>query len=93
MLNSPEATQAAIIFFLVGFSVGLPIGMVLKARLSKVPNSTKEFVTVLTMCLWAISLIADIALESYATPLPVHAAAGAIIGTFYPQLFSKNGQG
>lgn len=77
-------TQALLV--LVSFTIGLTIGWTLADGTSIVtrPRIQKAIAIVVTS-IWSVSVIADIVLPGYATPILLYAIMGAVAGYFFSE--------
>lgn len=56
----------------------------------EIANWERGFITVIVTTAWVISVILDIALDTYETPVPVHGVMGVVAGYFFEtSLFNK----
>lgn len=74
-----------IIAFAVGFLLGVTTGWLLHGFVSKkaIPNWERSYMSIVVTTLWGISILFDIAISSYSTPVAVHAVMGLVAGFFF----------
>lgn len=78
--------------FIAGAFVGTAIGWFAHKHYTKteLANWERSFITVIVTMAWVVSVILDIALDSYETPVAVHGVMGVVAGYFFESsLFNK----
>lgn len=82
-----------LITFLTGVAVGSGVGWFAHKHVSKkeIANWERSVITVVVTFAWVISVILDIALQSYETPVALHGVMGMVVGYFFEgSLFKKD---
>lgn len=82
-----------LITFLVGVFIGSAMGWFGHKHVSKkeIANWERAVITVVVTFAWVISVILDIALNSYETPVALHGVMGMVVGYFFEgSLFNKD---
>ena len=71
--------------FILGVVLGFVIGWLTQKQLSSrsIENWERALITVVVSMAWAISVILDVALDTYETPVPVHGVMGLVVGYFF----------
>lgn len=71
--------------FIVGVLIGFVIGWFVHKHISKtgMDNWERGLITVIVTCAWAISVVLDVVLLQYETPVAVHAVMGLVVGYFF----------
>lgn len=75
------------IAFALGFILGGILGWVVgrATSKSKLTNWERSLISIVVLAVWVISVLADIAIESYQTPTMVHTKMGLVAGYFFEQ--------
>lgn len=71
--------------FLVGVMLGFITGWLSHKQVSKkeIMNWERSLITVIVTFVWSVSLIFDILIIGYETPIAVHAVMGLVAGYFF----------
>ena len=70
----------SIVFFVLGFI----LGYIVRDLMSKVKEAkASNLIMILVALMWAVSVIADVLLETYETPVYIHLIMGGIVGFFF----------
>jgi uncharacterized membrane protein YjjP (DUF1212 family) len=80
-----ENKVTEIIIFAAGFMLGAAIGWFAHKLISKqhMENWERAFISIIVTIVWVISVLFDIAIASYSTPIAVHAVMGLVAGYFF----------
>ena len=81
------------ITFIIGIFVGTVIGWFSHKYFThkQIENWERSMITVFVTIAWVISMLLDIALDTYETPVAVHGVMGMVVGYFFEgSLFNKN---
>lgn len=82
-----------LITFLVGAFCGFLVGWFGHKYVSKkeIANWERAVITVVVTFAWVVSVVLDIALDTYETPVAVHGVMGLVVGYFFEgSIFNKN---
>ena len=82
----------ALAAFVLGWGGGYFTHDFMKRFLNMDENFGKNFLMVIVTCVWAISVIVDLASPAYEVPLPLHTIMGVIVGFFFYRPRDKNGK-
>jgi len=78
--------------FIVGVSLGFIFGWMSHKHISKteIQNWERALITVMVSIAWVISVVLDIVLQTYETPVAVHGVMGMVVGYFFEgSLFNR----
>lgn len=81
--------------FLVGAFCGFLVGWFGHKYVShkEIANWERAVITVVVTFAWVISVILDIALNTYETPVALHGVMGMVVGYFFEgSIFNKNNE-
>lgn len=81
-----------IITFVLGVMVGALIGWFSQKHISKnkIENWERALITVVVSFAWVVSVILDVALDTYETPVALHGVMGMVVGYFFEgSIFNK----
>lgn len=72
-------------FFAIGAFVGFIAGWFGHKHVSKkeIANWERAVITVVVTFAWVVSVILDIALDTYETPVALHGVMGMVVGYFF----------
>jgi hypothetical protein len=79
--------------FLIGVAVGFLAGWFAQKNISQshVENWERALITIVVSFAWMVSVVLDMALVEYSTPVAVHGVMGMVVGYFFEgTLFNKN---
>lgn len=79
--------------FIIGLTVGFFAGWLAQKNISHtaVENWERALITIFVTLAWIISVVLDIALDTYETPVAVHGVMGMVVGYFFEgTLFKKS---
>lgn len=82
-----------LITFLVGVALGSGLGWFAHKYVSKkeIANWERAVITVVVTFAWVVSVILDIALDTYETPVALHGVMGMVVGYFFEgSIFNKD---
>jgi len=93
-MENPLTTQLVIptSSFAVGLLLGFLLGWFVHKFISKkeIENWERAFITVVVTCAWVVSVLFDILIATYSTPVAVHAVMGLVAGYFFEgSIFKK----
>ena len=71
--------------FVIGLLLGFLIGWFIHKHIShkEIENWERALITVIVTFAWAVSLVFDIIITGYNTPVAVHAVMGLVAGYFF----------
>lgn len=71
--------------FIAGAILGVFVGWFAHKHFSKqeMDNWERGVITIVVTFAWVLSVILDIVLQTYETPVPVHAVMGLVVGYFF----------
>ena len=77
--------------FIIGNLVGFLIGWFSHKYVShkEIANWERAVITVVVTFAWGISVVLDIALDTYQTPTALHGVMGMVVGYFFEGSFLK----
>lgn len=78
-------------FFLLGLLTGFFMGANATKKTTKEFEGS-QFVLIVVTCLWASSVVYDMANPEYSTPAMIHTLMGMITGFFYRNVFLNKGE-
>jgi len=80
-----------LVTFLVGLAVGAFVGWFAHKYVShkEIANWERAMITVVVSFAWIVSVILDVALSTYETPVALHGVMGMVVGYFFEVNFLK----
>jgi len=71
--------------FLLGVILGFVLGWFVHKHVSnrEIQNWERAFITMVVTVAWAISVLFDVIITGYSTPVAVHAVMGLVAGYFF----------
>lgn len=71
--------------YLIGLMMGFVLGWVVHKHVSsrEIKNWERALITIVVTFAWAISLILDVVVAGYDTPVAVHGVMGLVAGYFF----------
>lgn len=80
-----QSLTVPIATFLMGAVLGFVAGWLTQKQLSarSIENWERALITIVVSMAWAMSVILDVALDTYETPVPVHGVMGMVVGYFF----------
>lgn len=80
-----DNTTIWIIAFAIGFLLGVSVGWFTHKKITNksVENWERAFISIIVTMVWVVSVLFDIAIAAYSTPVAVHAVMGLVAGYFF----------
>lgn len=71
--------------FILGVLLGFILGWFVHKHVSKreIDNWERGLITVIVTVAWAVSVVFDVIIVAYNTPIAVHAVMGLVVGYFF----------
>lgn len=71
--------------FILGVLLGFILGWFVHKHVSKreIANWERGLITIVVTVAWAISVVFDVVIAGYQTPVAVHAVMGLVVGYFF----------